>query len=240
MARASIALCLLCFAIFVRTGAVPDATIFSGPNPEGLVDGSEEVVAANSVGEGFAAPFAEAAAAAPHPAESLGSSSEAVAANLVLAASDVPATAAAATGSDVPAAAAIVAPLQPSRRARSSARRGPRSGVQAQIAHLQGTTNLCIPSLAFFRLVREMLNESYPGHSYRFESRAMQLLQQVCEDYCVERFVRGILAAQHRRVSTVAPQDTNLQSHLSGVTGQAFHSPSEQVRSRSRSRQRQS
>ena len=50
----------------------------------------------------------------------------------------------------------------PQPRAQPNAQHGPRSGVAAQIAHLQATTKICIPRARFTHLCCEILQQMAP------------------------------------------------------------------------------
>ena len=130
----------------------------------------------------------------------------------------------------------LSAATAPHPRARPNSQRGPRSGVAAQIAHLQATTQFCIPRTRFTHLCCEIMQQIAPDVEFRFELQALNALQHGTEDYCVHMFVNGSIAAAHRNVATVGVADTNLRLHLADTNGRALvgeSSSSSRLRSRS-------
>ena len=112
----------------------------------------------------------------------------------------------------------LSAAAAPHPRARPNSQRGPRSGVAAQIAHIQTTTQLCSPRPRFTRLCREIMQQIAPDVEFRFEFQALNAHQHGTEDYCAHMFVNGSIAAAHRNVPTLG-----VQTPMAGLWSEEVH-----------------
>merc|ERR1712025_351994 len=88
-------------------------------------------------------------------------------------------------------------------------RRRYRPGVKAlkEIRKYQKSTQLLIPALPFSRLIREIAQAVVPHGELRFQSAAIQALQEAAEAFMVVLFEDCLLCAIHAKRVTVMPKD---------------------------------
>ncbi|KHJ93151.1 core histone H2A/H2B/H3/H4 [Oesophagostomum dentatum] len=103
-------------------------------------------------------------------------------------------------------------------RVRTKARQ---RGVKAlrEIRHLQRTTELLIPRIAFQRVVREIANKIAKKRDIaecRWQANALLALQEAAEVYLTCMFEDTNLAAIHARRVTIMPKDIHLVRRLRG------------------------
>ncbi|KAK5973266.1 histone H3 [Trichostrongylus colubriformis] len=95
-------------------------------------------------------------------------------------------------------------------------------GVKAlrEIRHLQRTTELQIPRIAFHRLVRDIANELAKKmgvtEEYRWQANALLALQEAAEVYLTCLFEDTNLAAIHARRVTIMNKDIRLVRRIRG------------------------
>jgi histone H3/H4 len=85
-----------------------------------------------------------------------------------------------------------------------------------EIRRYQKSTDLLIPKIPFGRLVREVTQEVKPpgkGEDYRFQSTAIEALQEAAETYLVSLFEDTNLCAIHAKRVTIR------KSHSQHPTG---------------------
>ncbi|KAF5328633.1 hypothetical protein D9619_011617 [Psilocybe cf. subviscida] len=96
-----------------------------------------------------------------------------------------------------------------------------------EIRRYQKTTKLLIRRMPFQRLVREIAQDYKPSHSsptppnkkqtdIRFQSAAIEALQEAAEAYLVRLFEDVNLAALHAKRVTIMPRDMSLARRLRG------------------------
>ena len=85
-----------------------------------------------------------------------------------------------------------------------------------QIRHYQKSTELLIRKRPFQRLVREIALVF--KNDLRFQSSAMEALQQASEAYLVSLFEDTNLCAIHARRNTIMPKDLQLARRMRGET----------------------
>jgi len=100
------------------------------------------------------------------------------------------------------------------------ARKKYRPGVKAlqEIRKYQKSTNNLIPALPFSRLVREICQE-VAGHrvgELRFQSAAIQALQEAAEAFLVQLFEDVNICAIHAKRVTIMPKDITLARRIRG------------------------
>ncbi|KIK00070.1 hypothetical protein K443DRAFT_679439 [Laccaria amethystina LaAM-08-1] len=83
-----------------------------------------------------------------------------------------------------------------------------------EIKRYSSTTELLIRKLPFQRLVKEIAAEF--GGDYRFQSAALEALQESCEAYLVQLFEDMKVCAVHAKRVTVMPRDLKLARRLRG------------------------
>lgn len=83
-----------------------------------------------------------------------------------------------------------------------------------EIRQYQKSTELLIRQAPFRRLVREIANEITPD--LRFQSTALQALQEAAESYLVGLFEDTNLCAIHARRVTIQPKDMQLARRIRG------------------------
>ncbi|KAI5235216.1 hypothetical protein E4T42_09745 [Aureobasidium subglaciale] len=95
-----------------------------------------------------------------------------------------------------------------------------KSGTVAlrQIRKLQKTTDLLIPKRAFQRLSRE-LAYNITRSDIRFQSSALEALQEEAETYLTELFEATNLCAIHAKRQTIKPEDMALARRLTEKVG---------------------
>ena len=91
-----------------------------------------------------------------------------------------------------------------------------RPGVVAlrEIRKYQKSTELLIRKLPFQRLVREVTQDFMPD--LRFQSHAIQALQEASEAYLVSLFEDTNLCAIHAKRVTILPKDMQLARRIRG------------------------
>ena len=91
-----------------------------------------------------------------------------------------------------------------------------------EIRHFQKQTELLIRKLPFQRVVREIAYDMAPtaarGEGYRWQSSALNALQEAAEDYLIRLFEDTTLCALHARRVTVFPKDMQLARRIRGET----------------------
>jgi histone H3 len=83
-----------------------------------------------------------------------------------------------------------------------------------QIRHFQKTTKLLIRKLPFQRLVREIAQDF--KNDLRFQSSALEALQEAGENYLVSLFEDTNLCAIHAKRVTIMPKDVQLALRIRG------------------------
>jgi len=93
-----------------------------------------------------------------------------------------------------------------------------RPGTRAlmEIRRYQKTTNLLIPKLPFSRVIREICDKVVPRGHLRFQSAALQALQEASEAYLVTLFEDSYLCAIHAKRVTLMPKDMVLARRIRG------------------------
>lgn len=86
-----------------------------------------------------------------------------------------------------------------------------------EIRRYQKSTDLLIRKLPFQRLVREIANDLKPD--LRFQSTAIQALQEAVEPYLVRLFEDTNLCALHANRVTIQLKDMRLALRLRGIDG---------------------
>ncbi|CAL5990010.1 Histone_H3 [Hexamita inflata] len=77
---------------------------------------------------------------------------------------------------------------------------------------LQRQTSYAIPKSSFVQLVR-LLSTRF-GPDFRFQSLALEILQEAAEHFLVQMFVDAVLLAEHAKRVTVFDRDVNLWLRL--------------------------
>ncbi|XP_040571647.1 uncharacterized protein [Lepeophtheirus salmonis] len=95
-----------------------------------------------------------------------------------------------------------------------------RPGTKAlrEIRHFQKKTDLLIPHLPFSRLVKEISIKASSKTDIRFQSSALQALQEAAETYLVHLFEDVVLLAIHAKRVTIMPKDIILSRRIRGET----------------------
>ena len=83
-----------------------------------------------------------------------------------------------------------------------------------EIKKIQKGTNLLLRKLPFQRLVREIVQEQ--GHDLKFQSVAMEVLQEATEAYMILTFENANLCAIHAKRVTIMPKDLALARRIRG------------------------
>lgn len=94
-----------------------------------------------------------------------------------------------------------------------------RPGTRAlrEIRKFQKSTDVLIRKLPFQRLVKETAQNLVPG--LRFQSSAVEALQQASEAYLVEIFEEANLCAVHAKRVTLMVRDLHLARRIRGERG---------------------
>ena len=91
-----------------------------------------------------------------------------------------------------------------------------------EIRHFQKQMELLMRKLPFQRVVREIAHDVAPtaagGEGYRWQSSALNALQEAAEDYLIRLFEDTTLCALHARRVTVFPKDMQLARRIRGET----------------------
>ena len=90
----------------------------------------------------------------------------------------------------------------------------PCAAALREIRKYQRSTKLLIPKLPFQRLVREIAQD-YKS-DLRFQSSAIQALQECAEAYIIDIFASAQLCAIHAKRVTVTPKDFQLAQRIRG------------------------
>ena len=113
--------------------------------------------------------------------------------------------------------------------ARKAGKKAPEGGVKKayrfrpgtvalkEIRRYQKSTELLIRKLPFQRLVWEIVDEECPSHmrgKVRFQSAAINALQEACEAYLVGLFEDSNLCAIHAKRITIMPKDIQLARRI--------------------------
>lgn len=90
-----------------------------------------------------------------------------------------------------------------------------------EIRRYQRTTDLLLLKLPFSRLVREIGLSLLPvdGHSLRWQSQAIQALQEAAEAFMVHLFEDTNLCAIHAKRVTIMQKDVQLARRIRGAWG---------------------
>ncbi|CAM1510302.1 Fc.00g006370.m01.CDS01 [Cosmosporella sp. VM-42] len=102
------------------------------------------------------------------------------------------------------------------------AKRRYRPGTVAlrEIRHYQGSTKLLLLKLPFARLVREIALTVRPrGEGMRWQSQAIQALQEAAEAFMVHLFEDTNLCAIHAKRVTIMQKDIQLARRIRGIWG---------------------
>ncbi len=81
-----------------------------------------------------------------------------------------------------------------------------------EIKKIQKGTNLLLRKLPFQRLVREIVQEQ--GHDLKFQSVAMEVLQEATEAHMIGIFEDANLCAIHAKRVTIMPRDIKLARRI--------------------------
>ena len=91
-----------------------------------------------------------------------------------------------------------------------------------EIRHFQKQTELLMRKLPFQRVVREIAHDVAPTavgeEGYRWQSSAINALQEAAEDYLIWLFEDTTLCALHARRVTIFPRDMQLARRIRGET----------------------
>ncbi|KAI4138726.1 MAG: hypothetical protein LQ341_004530 [Variospora aurantia] len=106
-------------------------------------------------------------------------------------------------------------------RPRKARRYKPGTLALMEIRRYQRTTDLLLLKLPFSRLVREIALSLVPvgGESLRWQSQAIQALQESCEAFMVHLFEDTNLCAIHAKRITIQQKDVQLARRLRGAWG---------------------
>ncbi|KAI1690675.1 core histone h2A/H2B/H3/H4 domain-containing protein [Ditylenchus destructor] len=88
--------------------------------------------------------------------------------------------------------------------------------VLKEIKKLQRSQNLLIPRAAFYRVVREILQEYRVD--FKMQAKALLCMQEASEIYLTALFEDSYLASLHAKRSTLMIQDIHLARRLRGET----------------------
>ncbi|KAF7430689.1 hypothetical protein PC9H_006400 [Pleurotus ostreatus] len=84
--------------------------------------------------------------------------------------------------------------------------------VLKEVRKLQSSTDFCIPRMTFQRLVREIAQEF--KLDLRFQSTALQALQEAAEEHLVSLFQDTVRCAAHAKRCTIRPVDMALTRQI--------------------------
>jgi histone H3 len=85
-----------------------------------------------------------------------------------------------------------------------------------EIRRYQKATDLLIRKLPFSRLVREITLQITKKPDYRFQSTALEALQEAAEAYLVGLYEDSNLCAIHAKRVTIFPRDIQLARRIRG------------------------
>ncbi|KEY67283.1 hypothetical protein S7711_04536 [Stachybotrys chartarum IBT 7711] len=106
------------------------------------------------------------------------------------------------------------APVQTKRRYR------PGTVALREIRKYQSDTKLLLLKLPFARLVREIGMRFRPqGRDFRWQSQAIQALQEAAEAYMIHLFEDAQLCAVHAKRVTIMQKDIQLARRIRGIWG---------------------
>ncbi|KAH6610976.1 hypothetical protein Trco_000996 [Trichoderma cornu-damae] len=112
--------------------------------------------------------------------------------------------------------------IQPGDPLPTKQRRRYRPGTVAlrEIRQYQSNTKLLLLKLPFMRLVREIgLNCRPRGKDFRWQSQAIQALQEAAEAFMVHLFEDAQLCAVHAKRVTLMQKDIQLARRIRGIWG---------------------
>ena len=118
---------------------------------------------------------------------------------------------------------------RPAPQAQQRARRRYKPGTVAirEIKRYQKSTSLLLRKLPFQRLVREIargMTDAKKLPDFRFQSIAIQAIQEAAESYLVDLFEDTNLCAIHAKRVTIMPKDMRLAKRLRRDRGSAWRS----------------
>ncbi|KAL8816578.1 MAG: hypothetical protein Q9223_004440 [Gallowayella weberi] len=110
---------------------------------------------------------------------------------------------------------------QPEPKARKARRYRPGTLALKEIRRYQRTTDLLLLKLPFSRLVREIALSLVPigGEALRWQSQAIQALQEAAEAFMVHLFEDTNLCAIHAKRVTIMQKDIQLARRIRGAWG---------------------
>ncbi|OTF77485.1 hypothetical protein BLA29_007204 [Euroglyphus maynei] len=85
-----------------------------------------------------------------------------------------------------------------------------------EIRRYQSSGRLLISKLEFQRLIYQIINEMYGKNKYRFQTSAIQALQEASESYLTGLFDDTNLLAIHAKRVTIMPKDLYLAIRIRG------------------------
>lgn len=85
-----------------------------------------------------------------------------------------------------------------------------------EIRKFQKSTALLIRKLPFARLVKEITADLSVGRGMRWQSLAMEALQEAAEVYLIYLFEDANLCAMHAKRVTIMPRDMQLAQRIRG------------------------
>ncbi|KAL9012529.1 MAG: hypothetical protein Q9173_002713, partial [Seirophora scorigena] len=106
-------------------------------------------------------------------------------------------------------------------RTRKPRRYKPGTLALREIRRFQRTTDLLLLKLPFSRIVREIALSLVPvgGEPFRWQSQAIQALQESCEAFLVHLFEDTNLCAIHAKRVTITQKDVQLARRIRGAWG---------------------
>ena len=106
------------------------------------------------------------------------------------------------------------APAEGGMKDRKKPRFKPGTVTLREIKRYQKTVDMLLPRAAFQRLVRGITMDM--DHALRFQSQALQALQEASEAYIVGLFEDTNLCAIHAKRVTIMPKDIQLARRIRG------------------------
>ena len=101
-------------------------------------------------------------------------------------------------------------------RVRKPRRYRPGTVALREIRKYQKSTELLIQKLPFQRLDHEVVYSMYPTRCYKFQSTAVQALQEASESFLVRMFHQVNDLAIHGNRVTITPKDIKIWGRLTG------------------------
>ena len=86
-----------------------------------------------------------------------------------------------------------------------------------EIRRYQKSTELLIQKIPFQRVVREIVHNLYPKENIRFQSTALQALQEASEEFLVRMFTQVNDLAIHGKRVTIKPKDIHIWGRITGT-----------------------